>query len=140
MKHKLKNICLVVHMFSRTFCYSVSNFCQSKSYPFHMLNLPTFPQVGDKLKDVDGVLCLYPLHHGVQCDESACPDHTSTAVHQEEILPAVRMCLPHSLDEVDHGDGIGRNTMVRPGQVVEQGDLKGSGICLIPLKQVEQTC
>ena len=55
-------------------------------------------------------------------------------------MPAVRMCLPHSLDEVDHGDGIGRNTMVRPGQVVEQGDLKGSGIWLFTLKQVEQTC
>ena len=76
---------------------------------------PLLPQVGDELKDADGVLCLHPLHHGVQCDEGACPAHTSTAVHQEEVLPAVRMCLPHSLDEVDHGDGIGRNSMVRPG-------------------------
>ena len=96
---------------------------------------PLFPQVADKLKDVDGVLCLYPLHHGVQCDEGACPTHTSTAVHQEEVLPAVRMCLPHSLDEVDHGDGIVWNTMVRPGQVVEQGDLKWWGVWLFTLKQ-----
>ena len=84
---------------------------------------PLFPQVYDKLIDVDGILCLYPLHHGVQCDEGACPAHTSTAVHQEEVLPAVRMCLPHSLDEVYHGDSIVWNTMVRPGQIMELNNL-----------------
>ena len=100
---------------------------------------PLSPQIADELKDVDGVLCLYPLHHGVQCDEGACPAHTSTAVHQEEVLPAVSMCLPHSLDEVDHGDGIGRNTMVRPGQIVKQSDLKWWGVCfLILIKAVQE--
>ena len=91
---------------------------------------PLLPQVADKLKDVDRVLCLYPLQHGVQCDEGACPAHTSTAVHQEEVLSAVGVGLPHSLDEVDHGDGIGGHSMIRPGQVVEQSHFKRWGVWL----------
>ena len=54
--------------------------------------------------------------------------------HTEKVLPAVKMRLPHSLDEND-GDGFGRDTTVR---AVEQGDLKGNGIWLYTLKQVEQ--
>ena len=85
--------------------------------------------------NVDGVLCLYPLHHGVQCDEGACPAHTSTAVHQESVLPGVRMGLPHSLDEVDQGEGIGGHSMVRPGQVVELGHFKGWSVWLSSLRK-----
>jgi hypothetical protein len=44
------------------------------------------------------------------------------------------MCLPHSLDEVDHGDGIVGNTVVRPGQVVELSDLERGDIWLFILK------
>ena len=80
---------------------------------------PLLPQVGKKLVNVDCVLSLDPLQHGVQCDEGACPTNTSTAVHQEGVLSVVRVCLPHSLDEIDHGNGIGRYSMIRPGQVVE---------------------
>ena len=46
------------------------------------------------------------------------------------------MCLSHSLDENDHGDGIVWNIMAK--YIVEQGDIKGSGIWLFTLKQVEQ--
>ena len=55
----------------------------------------------------------------------SCPSHISTAVQQEEVLPAVRMCLSHSLDEVDCGDGIVWNTMVS----------SGTGICLFTLEE-----
>jgi hypothetical protein len=44
------------------------------------------------------------------------------------------MCLPHSLDEVDHGNSIFWNTVVRPGQVVELSDLKGRGAWLLRLR------
>ena len=99
---------------------------------------PLLPQVGNKLVNVDGVLIsLDPLQHGVQCDEGACPANTSTAVHQEGVLFVVRVCLPHSLDEVDHGDGIGGYSMIRPGQVVEQGHLKGRHIWLFGLMKTQ---
>ncbi len=29
-------------------------------------------------------------------------------MNQEEVCLGIRKCLSHSLDEVDHGDGIGR--------------------------------
>ena len=98
---------------------------------------PLLPQVGNKLVNVDGVLGLDPLQHGVQCDEGSCPANTSTAVHQEGVLFVVRVCLPHSLDEIDHGDGICGYSMIRPGQVVEQGHLKGRGIWLFGLMKTQ---
>ncbi len=63
-------------------------------------------QALDKLINIDAFLCLDPLHHWVECDEGACPPNTSTAVNQEDVRLGIRMCLSHSLDEVDHGDGI----------------------------------
>ena len=107
-----------------------------KHYTHHCLyhEHPLLPEVTDKLINVEGVLLLHPLQHGVQCDEGACPAHTSTAVHQEEVLLVVRMCLPHSLDEVDHGDGIGGHSMIRPGQVMEQGHFKGWRVWLLRLE------
>ena len=41
------------------------------------------------------------------------------------------MGLSHSPDEVDHGDCIGRDSMIGPCHVVEHGDLKGRGVWLI---------
>ena len=35
------------------------------------------------------------------------------------------MCLSHSLDEVDHGDGISRYSMIRPGKIMILGHFKG---------------
>ena len=94
---------------------------------------PLLPESGDKFINVEVILSLDPLQHGVQRDEGACPAHTSAAVHQQQVLPVVRMRLPHSLDEVDHGDGIGGHSVVRPGQVVEQCHLKGGTLRLIRL-------
>ena len=87
---------------------------------------------------VEAVLCLDPLQHGVQRDEGACPAHTSAAVHQQQVLHIVGVTLPHSLDEVDHGDGIGGHSMVRPRQVVEQRHLKWGTLRLIRLHKIIQ--
>ena len=62
-----------------------------------------FSQFTDLLVNIDGLLCLDLLQHVVQGDEGASPAHTSTTVHQQQILPGVGVCLSHSLDEVDHG-------------------------------------
>ncbi len=43
-------------------------------------------------------------------DEGACPPNT-TAVNQEDVRLGIRMCLSHSLNEVDYGDGIGRDSI-----------------------------
>ena len=86
---------------------------------------PLFSQFTDILINIDGLLCLDPLQHVVQGDEGASPAHTSTTVHQQQVLPGVGVCLSHSLDEVDHGDGIGRYSMIRPGKVMILGHFKG---------------
>ncbi len=90
-------------------------------------------QALDKLINIDGFLCLDPFHHGIECDEGACPPNTSTAVNQEDVHLGIRMCLSHSLNEVDHGDGIGRDSMIWPCKVVEQCDLKCWLIWLVTL-------
>ena len=91
------------------------------------------PQVGDKLVDVDGSLCPDPLQHVIQRDEGASPPHTSTAVHQESVLPGVGMTLPHSPGEVDHGEGIGWHAMIRPGQIVKLSHFKRWSVRLLIL-------
>ena len=93
-----------------------------------------FSQFNDILVNIDGLLCLDPLQHAVQGDESASPAHTSTTVHQQQILPGVGVCLSHSLDEVDHGDGIGRYSMIRPGKIMILGYFKGWSVWFLTLK------
>ena len=44
------------------------------------------------------------------------------------------MCLSHSLDEVDHGDGIGRYSMIRPGKIMILGHLKWWSVWFPTLK------
>ena len=44
------------------------------------------------------------------------------------------MALSHSLDKVDHGDCIDRNSMVRPAKVMIEGDCKRWNAWLITLK------
>ncbi len=82
------------------------------------------PQVSDKLIDVDRLLHLDPLQHGIQCDEGACPAHSSTAVHQQNPLLGIGMGLSYFPDELDHGESIGGHSMVRPGKVVELSHFK----------------
>ncbi len=88
--------------------------------------------------NIDGLFSFDPLHHGVECDEGACPPNTSTAVNQEEVCLGIRMCLSHSLDEVDHGEGIGRDSMIWPCKVVKQRDLKwrSFGFSTLQMKRV----
>ena len=95
--------------------YPLALVCIIRSYHCLHHQHSLLPQVSDKLIDVYCVLRSYPLQHGVQCDEGASPAHTSTAVHQQSVLLGVRMAFPHSPDEVDHGKGIGRHPMIRPG-------------------------
>ena len=45
------------------------------------------------------------------------------------------MCLSHSLYEVDHGDGIGRYSMIRPGKVMILGHFKGWCVWFLTLKR-----
>ena len=80
-------------------------------YSFEVENLHLArPESWDKLvTELVTIFRFDPLQHGVQHDEGACPAHTSAAVHQQQVLPVVRMRLPHSLD----GDGIGGHSMVR---------------------------
>ena len=78
------------------------------------------PESAHKLVDVDGLLRLDALQHIVQCDKCACPAHTCTAVDHHEVLLTVGVGLVHTLNEVDHGDGISRHPMVWPAKVVEQ--------------------
>ena len=81
-------------------------------------------EVMDKLMNIDALFSFKSFHHGVECDEGACPPNTSTAVNQENVCIGIRMRLSHSLDEVDHGEGIGRDSMIWPCKVVKQCDLK----------------
>ena len=92
-----------------------------------------FSQFTDILVNIDGLLCLDPLQHVVQGDEGASPAHTSTTVHQQQILPGVGVCLSHALDEVDHGDGINRYSMIRPRQDNDTGSLQGVECLVLPL-------
>ena len=59
----------------------------------------------------------------------SCPAHISTAVHQEEVLPSVRIHLSHSLDEVDH---VRWHCLEHHGQAME---ISGTGICLFTLEE-----
>ena len=43
------------------------------------------------------------------------------------------MGLSHSPDEVDHGDCISRDSVIRPCHIVEHDDIKGWGLGLISL-------
>ena len=121
------------------FCYRLAYLTLNTYWSLHHQH-SLFPQVAHKLVNVDGVLLLDPLQHVVQGDEGACPAHPSTAVHQQQVLSGVRVSLPHSLDEVDHGDGIGGHPMIRPGHVVVLGHLQGRCVWLTTLKwkQVER--
>lgn len=103
---KIKNI-YAVHIHSYKLC---------KKHTYHSLHHqhPLLPQLGDKLVDIDALLCLYPLQHGVQCDEGASSPHASTTVDNQEVLPTVRMVLPYSLVKVDEGDGVGWHPVIRP--------------------------
>ena len=55
---------------------------------------------------------IWPYHFQTACYSPA-ESIGKNKHHTEKVLPAVKMRLPHSLDENDHGDGIGRDTMVR---------------------------
>ncbi len=90
-------------------------------------------QILNKLINIDSFFSFDPLHHCVECDEGACPPDTSTAVNQEDVRLGIRMCLSHSPDEVDHGDGIGRDSMIWPSMIVKQCDLKWRLIWLVTL-------
>ena len=78
------------------------------------------PESAHKFIDADGLLRLDELQHVVQCDKCACPAHTCTAVDHHEVLLTVGVGLAHTLDEVDHGDGISRHPVVWPAKIVEQ--------------------
>ena len=112
------------------------------SITYHCLHHedPLFSQFTDILVYIDGLLCLDPLQHVVQGDEGASPAHTSTTVHQQQILPGVGVCLSHSLDEVDHGDGIGRYSMIRPGKVVILDHFKGWSVWFLTLNTKKPSC
>ena len=45
------------------------------------------------------------------------------------------MALSHSLDKVDHGDCIGRNSMIRPAKIMIEGDCKRWSAWLITLRE-----
>ena len=91
------------------------------------------PEFADKLVDVDGLLGLDSLQHVVQGDERARTSHACAAVNQHEVLLAVGVGLAHPSDEVDHGDGIGWNTVVGPTKIVVQTHLHCPSIRLISL-------
>ena len=111
-------------------------------YTYHCLHhqdslLPQFTHI---LINVDGLLCLYPLQHVVQGDEGASPAHTSTAVHQQQILPGVGVGLPHSLDKANHGEGISRHSMVGPGKIMVLGHFQGGSVWFSTLTKKYVCC
>ena len=64
-------------------------------------------------------LCFHLLHHDIQQDECPCTTHTCTAVYQQGLSLCDWVLFTNTTDKTNERHDIIRNSMVRPGSVVQ---------------------